>query len=74
MTTNGNMEDPYEALNNLLSLAANNLDAAASQIRDLKLAPETNIKKVGESLYNIFQIQHEIYAIRPDLRPDFLDE
>ena len=68
------MEISYESLDQLLTAAASQLDDAAGLIRDLDLAPDSNITKVGESLVNIFEIQHEIYAIRPDLRPDFLQK
>jgi hypothetical protein len=67
------LENSLEALDEMLRSAASTLDAAAAVIRDLDLAPERNVKKIGETLINIFEIQHEIYAIRPDLRPDFLD-
>ena len=67
------MENSLEALDEMLRLAASTLDVAAAVIRDAGLGPERNIKKIGEALINIFEIQHEIYALRPDLRPDFLD-
>ncbi len=68
------MEVSYESLDELLAAAAHKLDSAAALIRDLDLAPDANIKKLGESLVNIFEIQGEIYAVRPDLRPEFLRE
>jgi hypothetical protein len=67
------LENSFEDLDKMLTSAASTLDVAAAAIRDLDLAPETNVKRIGEALVSIFQIQHEIYAMRPDLRPDFLD-
>jgi hypothetical protein len=65
----------FESINEKLQLAAEKLDQAATEIRDLPLEPtETYIRKLGESLVNIFEIQHEIYRLRPDLQPDFLKE
>ena len=53
------METSYDLLFKLLTSAASKLDAAASLVSDLKLAPDVNIGKIGESLVNIYQIQHE---------------
>jgi hypothetical protein len=66
------METSYEMLDELLGEAASKLDKAANMVRDLKLSPQNNIRKIGEALANVFEIQHEIYKIRPDLEPDFL--
>jgi len=66
-TSKEQMEISYESLDKLLTAAASQLNDAAGLIRDLDLAPDSNIKKVGESLVNIFEIQQEIYAVRPDL-------
>lgn len=66
------MENDYETLNKLLSESAANLDKAAHMIRDLDLSPEANIKKIGEALANIFELQLQIYRLRPDLKPNFL--
>jgi len=68
------MENRYESLNELLNKAASKLDRAANMVRDLNLSPENNIRKIGEALANVFEIQHQIYALRPDLKPDFLKE
>jgi hypothetical protein len=73
MAKGTSLENSFEELDDMLKFAALTLDAAAAAIRDLGLTPERNVKKIGEVLVNIFQIQHEIYAIRPGLRRDFLD-
>jgi hypothetical protein len=67
------LEHSLEELDEMLKSAASTLDAPAAVVRDLGLTPQRNVKRIGEALINIFQVQHEIYAIRPDLRPDFLD-
>ena len=66
------MEPSYDSLDELLTMAASKLDAAASMIRDLSFSSEANVRKLGEALVNIYEIQHNIYKVRPDLRPDFL--
>ena len=66
------MKKEYESLNRLLGDAASQLDIAAVMVRDLKLSPEQNVKTIGGALANIFEIQHQLFEIRPDLKPDFL--
>lgn len=68
------MEDDIETLNALLMEASTKLDASASLIRDLELNKDRNIYKIGEALANVFEIQHEIYERRPDLKPRYLEE
>ena len=64
-----------ESINQKLQVAAEKLDQAASEIRDLPLDPTTkNIRRIGEALENIFQIQHKIFRLRPDLQPAFFTE
>jgi hypothetical protein len=59
-----------ETINEKLTVAAKSLDQAAEEIRDLPLdASKHNIRAIGEALANIFQIQHEIYRLRPELKP-----
>ena len=66
------MGNDYDALNRALTHAALQLDLAAGMVRDLGLAPEQNIKKIGDALAGVFEIQHQLFEIRPDLKPDFL--
>ena len=62
-----------ESINEKLQVAAESLDQAAKEIRDLPLDPPTkHIRAIGEALGTIFQIQHEIFRSRPDLQPNFL--
>lgn len=55
-----------------LRTVAQMLDGSASVIRDLDLNSPTNIRRIAEALVLVFEIQREIYAVRPDLAPDFL--
>lgn len=73
LSKGAHLENSLESLDEMLGSATSTLDLAAAVVRDLGLAPDMNVKRVGEALMLIFEIQHEIYAVRPDLRPDFLD-
>jgi hypothetical protein len=66
------MEASYQELDRLLTESAAQLDVAAGAIRELEFSPERNIKLIGEALAHIFEIQHEIYRIHPELQPAFL--
>jgi hypothetical protein len=60
-------------LDNQLTTAANILDMAAATIRDCSLQPtQDHIRRIGEALAHIFDIQRAIYALRPDLTPGIL--
>ncbi len=67
-----NMAD-LKSLNDLLSAAAGILDTAAAEIRDIPLDPKKeHISKIGHALTLIFDIQHQIYKISPELEPEYL--
>ncbi len=68
------MDTNLDNLNAMLTKTSTELDEAASMIRDLSLNNEVNIQRIGEALVNIYDIQNEIYLIRPDLKPDYLNE
>jgi len=64
-----------DSINELLSDAANKLNKAATEIRDAPLEPAKEyIYRIGQALSQVFQIQHQIYESRPDLKPAYLDE
>jgi hypothetical protein len=64
-----------DSINDLLTEAAKKLDQAAREIRDEPLEPaKEHIHRIGEALANVFQIQHQIYESRPDLKPGYLAE
>lgn len=64
--------DALAKLHRTLMVAGSLLDNAAGQIRDAALSPtKTHIHSIGEALGNIYDIQHAIYKLRPDLEPEY---
>lgn len=61
-----------EDLDKRLRRSSKLLDACATAIRDLELNSEDNIRRIGEALASIFEIQNQIYELRPDLTPGYL--
>lgn len=59
-------------LNELLTGASKLLNEASYQVRDLDLQPQQNIRKIGELLVDIFDIQMQVHEKRPDLIPEYL--
>ncbi|MDH3975678.1 MAG: hypothetical protein OEV42_15475 [Deltaproteobacteria bacterium] len=66
------MEKKMENLNKLLTAAAGKLDKSAALITELDLDKKNNRERIAEALANIFQIQHQIYELKPELKPDYL--
>lgn len=64
-----NCRPPLASINRKLSKAAQLLDAAAADLRDVGLNPRENIRKIGTMLVTVFEIQHEIYRREPSLAP-----
>jgi len=62
----------FDELEKLLETASHLLDASAEQVRDLGLDPQKNIRRIGEAIVLTAEIRTEIYAVRPDLMPDYL--
>lgn len=64
--------DQLSALHKTLNVAASFLDRAAGQIRDAALPPtKEHIHSVGKALVKIYDIQHAIYKLRPELEPKY---
>jgi hypothetical protein len=62
-----------EALFANLNKAARALDKAAAQIRDVPLEPtRENIRRIANILIEIFELQQQIYPLRPELIPEHL--
>jgi hypothetical protein len=57
-------------LENLLSECAKKLDGVTSLIKESELDSGENIKRIGAALTYIYEIQHAIYEIKPELKPD----
>lgn len=64
--------DQLDSIHKKLLEASSLLDVSAEEIRDADFNKSINIKRIGTALTYIFEIQHEIYKVRPDLKPDFL--
>ena len=59
-----------EDINKLLGSCAGELDRCAGLIREAELDPvKENIHRIGHALYNIFEIQNEIFKLKPELMP-----
>jgi hypothetical protein len=64
-----------ESINNRLLVASRLLDQAAEEIRDAQFAPTRgNIEHIGKALSEIFELQHKIYEVMPELKPNYLNE
>jgi hypothetical protein len=63
-----------ESVNEKLTKASQLLNTAAQEIRDFGFNKGVHIKRIGTTLTYIFEVQHEIYEQRPDLKPDFLND
>ena len=64
-----------DTINRLLTVAAKLIDQAAGEIRDAKLEPvQENVEHMGRALAEVFDVQHKIYTLRPDLTPAHLKE
>lgn len=60
--------DSLSSLNQRLRLICGLLDGAASMVRDIPLSPTNDhIRRVGEALASLFEIQRAIYRLRPEL-------
>jgi hypothetical protein len=56
-----------DEINDELAVAASLLGAVAIDIRDCNFSAEERIRHVGEALGHIYDIQHAIDKVRPDL-------
>lgn len=64
-----------ESINRLLSVGATLLDHAAAEIRDAKLEPVRRTLKALARLWpKSFEIQYQIYELKPDLKPEYLKQ
>jgi hypothetical protein len=56
----------------LLQRSAKLMNRAAGLIRDAALDPKNNIRRIGDALALVFEIEKQIYTKWPDLMPEFL--
>ena len=65
--------DPLDRINRALANAAHDLDSAARQIAELRLEPVSqNLDRIGKALVEIFEIQYNVFALRPEFLPEAL--
>ncbi len=64
-----------ESLEALLAEALQCLDESAGLIRAIpQLNVDQNLRRVGHAIHSVWDIQDEIYTLRPDLKPSFVAE
>ena len=62
-----------ESLNELLERAGRLLDQAAVEVRDLPLNPvRPNIERLAQAMSEVFELQAQICALRPELAPVYM--
>lgn len=61
-----------DAIHDRLAVVSSLLDEAAIDIRDSGFASDEHVRRIGQALGLISEIQHAIYGERPDLTPAFL--
>jgi hypothetical protein len=64
-----------EQLEGLLAEALQCLDDSAGLVRELpELETNPNLKLLGHSINNIWEVREQIHSLRPDLKPPFVLE
>jgi len=59
-----------ESINELLEAAVRTLNQAAAEISDFRFEPVSeHMRSIGRAIGNIAQIQHQVYMLKPELRP-----
>ncbi len=61
-----------DELNARLEHSATLLSGSTRATRELGLDPTANVRRIGEALACIFEIQKQIFELRPDLTPESL--
>jgi len=63
-------EVSLDRLNRQLTKSARTLGDCAALIVDLRFSSSENVRRIGNALVMIFEIQNQIYEQRPDLTPE----
>jgi hypothetical protein len=64
-----------ESLEALLAEAAQCLDDAAGELRELpQLDAKQNLRRIGTAMNAVWEFRDEVYKLRPDLKPMFVTE
>jgi hypothetical protein len=65
----------FEHLDLLIGEAIECMDGAAGEIRNLSLYNQKELlKKIGLSIYELWEVRNSIYEIKPELKRDFINE
>jgi hypothetical protein len=65
--------DRLKSIDLLLAAIAGMLDEAAGEIRSAELKPtDEHLRRIGQALNGIFGIREAIFAVRPDLKPNWV--
>jgi hypothetical protein len=67
-----NARPTLTSINRKLAKAAELLNAAAGDLRDVGFSPRENIPKIASALVEVFEVQHQIYRCEPALAPAYL--
>ena len=65
-------EATLEYLDARLHRSVKLLSSCTSSVRELELNPQRNVRRIAEAMVEVFEIQNEIYKLRPDLMPHYL--
>jgi hypothetical protein len=54
--------------------ASNLLDQAAQEMREGTGLPIEQVAKIGAAMAEVMMVRHQIYVLRPDLMPGYLQD
>ena len=54
--------------------ASNLLDQAAQEMREGTGMPIEQVSKIGAAMAEVMMVRHQIYVLRPDLMPGYLQD
>ena len=66
------MNESLEELEGLLKEVGDKLNKSAYIVRQLNFEEQLNLKRIGLALGKIYDVQNEIYSVKPELRPEYL--
>jgi hypothetical protein len=65
--------DELHNINRELEAAAQHLDLAARAIASASFEPSSfNLGQIGRALSTVFEVQYQVWALRPELLPSVL--
>ena len=64
-----------QTINDMLAQASKLLDEAAKKARNIPFETKRDvIRRIGEALVSVFDVQRKIYEIEPSLEPEYLKQ